>query len=141
MISSDDFLTLLVERVPEARPFVEEKYELREGEAPPREDTGIELYADLIGLLTRPVLLPALGEEEPDGDLLRRCFDLVEDIYNIPGMYAQSAVYFQVLECLLESRRYLTAAIPFLKGNSRDGVSSMVEGYEVEGYERGLPPL
>ncbi|GHF94245.1 hypothetical protein GCM10018791_01210 [Streptomyces zaomyceticus] len=65
----------------------------------------------------------------------------MEDIYNIPGIYAQSAVDFQVLECLLESRRYLTAAIPFLKGNSRDGVSSMVEGYEVEGYERGLPPL
>lgn len=141
MIETDDFLTLLVERVPEARVFVEKKYELREGEAPPREGTGSDLYANLLNLLTRSVLQPALSEENPDGDLLQRCFDLVEDIYNIPGMHPQGAVYFQVLECLLESRQYLTTAIPFLKGNSRDSVSSMLERYEVEGYERGLPPL
>lgn len=77
----------------------------------------------------------------PDSDPLRRCFDLVEDIYNIPGERAPGAVYFQVFECLLESRRYLTAAIPFLRGSSRGSVSRMLKNYEVEGYERGLPPL
>ncbi|MGW4725904.1 hypothetical protein [Streptomyces sp. NPDC004291] len=141
MISDDDFLVLLVKRVPEARPFVEEKYGLREGEEPPREDTGADLYENLLDILTRSVLQPALDEECPDGDLLRRCFGLVEDIYNIPGEHAPGAVYFQVLECLLESPRYLTNAIPFLVGNSRDRVSAMLEQYEVEGYERGLPPL
>ncbi|MGW4163138.1 hypothetical protein [Streptomyces sp. NPDC004788] len=141
MITADDFLTLLVERVPEARPLVEEKYGLRAGEAPPTTDSGLDLYENLLDLLTRELLQPALEKEELDSDLLRRCFDLVEDVYNIPGMHSSGAVYFTVLEGLLDSRRYLTAAIPFLSGNSRDRVSSMLEHYEVEGYERGLPPL
>ncbi|MEU0405755.1 hypothetical protein ABZ318_37245 [Streptomyces sp. NPDC006197] len=59
MITADDFLTLLVDRVPEARPLVEERYELRPDEAPPTTDTGLDLYGDLLRLLNWPVLQPA----------------------------------------------------------------------------------
>ncbi|MFJ9823672.1 hypothetical protein ACIRSU_04760 [Streptomyces sp. NPDC101160] len=116
MITADDFLTLLVDRVPEARPFVEERYELRPDEAPPTTDTGLDLYGNLLHLLNWPVQQPALEQEVLDRDLLRRSFDLVEDIYDIPQESSQSSVYFTVPEGLLESPRYPAAAIPFLKG-------------------------
>ena len=141
MADADSFLTLLVDRIPEARPFVEEKYELGAGEAPPEKDTDTDLYANLLDLFTRAVLQPALAEERLDEDLLRRCFDLVEEMYETPGIFVQGAVYWQVLEYLLESPGYLATAIPFLKGESRDGVSSMLKDYAVKGYEHGLPLL
>ncbi|MGW1973735.1 hypothetical protein ACWCOY_36495 [Streptomyces tubercidicus] len=141
MIADDDVLTLLVERIPETRRLVEEKYELRQGEAPPTVDTGPDLYENLIDLLTRPVLLPALEHADPDSDLLRRCFAFVEDIYDEAGRVRRGAVYFQILECLLEARAYLENAIPYLRGSVREQVSRMLEHCKVEGYEHGLPSL
>ncbi len=84
-IADDDVLAFLVERVPETRPLVAEKYGLGQGEAPPTADTGPDLYENLLDLLTRPVLLPALEHAEPDSDLLQRCFGFVEDIYDGAG--------------------------------------------------------
>ncbi|MFF9221184.1 hypothetical protein [Streptomyces viridosporus] len=140
-IDDDDVLAFLVERVPETRPLVAEKYGLRPGEAPPAAGTGPDLYENLLDLLTRPVLLPALEHAEPDSDLLRRCFGFVEDIYDGAGGHRRGAVYFQVLECLLDARPYLESAIPYLRGSVRERVSRMLEHYRVEGHERGLPPL
>ncbi|MEU9704204.1 hypothetical protein [Streptomyces sp. NPDC047981] len=140
-IASDDVLTLLVERVPETRRLVEEKYGLRQGEAPPTVDTGDHLYENLLNLLTRPVLQPALERAEPDSDLLQRCFGFVEDVYADTSEHRRGAVYFQVLECLLEARPYLVNAVPYLRGPVREAVSRMVKYYEVEGYEHGLPSL
>ncbi|MEV5309362.1 hypothetical protein [Streptomyces sp. NPDC052610] len=141
VIADDDVLTLLVERVPETRPLVEEKYGLRQDEAPPAVGTGPDLYENLLDLLTRPVLQPALSRAEPDSDLLWRCFGFVEDIYDDAREYRRGAVYFQILECLLEARPYLENAIPYLRGPVRERVSNMLEHYEVEGYEHGLPSL
>ncbi|MFF4606099.1 hypothetical protein ACFY12_25580 [Streptomyces sp. NPDC001339] len=141
MITDDDVLTLLVERIPETRHLVEEKYELQQDEALPTVDTGLDLYANLIDLLTRPVLLPALEQAEPDSNLLRRCFGFVEDIYDGAGEHRRSTVYFQILECLLEARPYLENAIPYLRGSVRERVSHMLQYYEVECYEHGLPSL
>ncbi|MFJ9430514.1 hypothetical protein ACIRQY_12665 [Streptomyces sp. NPDC101490] len=141
MISSDDFLVRLVEEVPEAKGFVEDKYELQKGEVPPRAGTGVDLYENLLDILTRSVIQPALCEENLNVDLLRRCFRLAEEVYNFPGMSSKDAVYFTVLEPLLESRRYLTGAVPFLVGNIRVRTSRMLEQYEVEGYESGISPL
>ncbi|MFI9296740.1 hypothetical protein [Streptomyces gardneri] len=141
VITDDDVLTLLVERIPETKYLVEEKYELGQDEAPPTVDTELDLWANLIGLLTRPVLLPALEHAEPDSDLLRRCFGFVEDIYAGAGESRRGAIYFQILECLLEARPYLENAIPYLRGPVRERVSHMLKHYEVEGYEHGLPSL
>ncbi|MFE9997345.1 hypothetical protein [Streptomyces avermitilis] len=138
--ADDDILTLMVELIPETRHGVEEKYELPPGEALPVGGTGVDLYGNLIDLLTRPVLLPALEDAEPDGDLLRRCFGFVEAIYEGAGEYRRGAVYFQVLECLLEEGPYLERALPYLRGAVRERVSHMLKHYEVEGYERGLLP-
>ncbi|MFD8020475.1 hypothetical protein ACFV6G_08630 [Streptomyces lavendulae] len=44
-------------------------------------------------------------------------------------------------ESLLDDRLYFKSAIPYLRGPVREGVSSMLKYYEVEGYEDGLPPL
>ncbi|MFD5592288.1 hypothetical protein [Streptomyces griseorubiginosus] len=141
VVDDDDVLTLLVERVPETRRLVEEKYGLRQDEAPPTVDTGLDLYENLVDLLTRPVLQPALARAEPDGDLLQRCFGFVEDVYADTSEHRRGAVYFQVLECLLEAGPYLENSIPYLRGPVRERVSRMLKHYEVEGYERGLPAL
>ncbi|MFF8835830.1 hypothetical protein [Streptomyces sp. NPDC015130] len=138
-IADDDLLALLVERVPETRRLVEEKYGLRRDEAPPTVDTGVHLYENLLDLLTRGVLQPALERAEPDSDLLQRCFGFVEDVYADTSAHRRGAVYFQVLECLLEARQYLDNAIPYLQGPVREAVSRMLTDYEVEGYEHGLP--
>ncbi|WP_435972282.1 hypothetical protein [Streptomyces sp. Qhu_M48] len=132
VITDDDVLTLLVERNPETRYLVEEKYELGQDEAPPTVDTELDLWANLIGLLTRPVLLPALEHAEPG---------FVEDIYAGAGESRRGAIYFQILECLLEARPYLENAIPYLRGPVWERVSHMLKHYEVEGYEHGLPSL
>lgn len=100
----------------------------------------MDLCGNLIDLLTRPVLLPALGDAEPDGDLLRRCFGFVEASYAGAGEYRRGAVYFQALECLLEEGPYLEKALPYLRGAVRERVSRMLKHYAVEGYERGLLP-
>ncbi|MER5204365.1 hypothetical protein [Streptomyces sp. NPDC002825] len=141
VVDDDDVLTLLVERVPETRHLVEEKYGLGQDEAPPKADTGLDLYENLLDILTRSVLQPALEQAKPNSDLLRRCFGFVDDIYNDAGEHRRGAVYFQILECLLEARPYLDNAIPYLRGPVRDRVSRMLKHYEVEGYEHGLPSL
>ncbi|MEV6423494.1 hypothetical protein [Streptomyces sp. NPDC051662] len=141
VIADDDVLTLLVERVPETRHLVEEKYGLRHEEAPPTAGTGPHLYENLLDLLTRPILLPALEHPEPGSDLLRRCFGFVEDIYSGAGEHRRGAVYFQILECLLEAGPYLENAMPYLRGPVRERVSHMLKHYEVEGYEHGLSSL
>ncbi|MEU6310662.1 hypothetical protein [Streptomyces sp. NPDC047014] len=104
VVDDDDVLTLLVDRVPETRRLVEEKYGLRQDEAPPTVETGLDLYGNLLDLLTRPVLQPALERAESDDDLLQRCFGFVEDVYADSSEHRRGAVYFQVLECLLDAK-------------------------------------
>ncbi|MFI1652921.1 hypothetical protein ACH4XT_39165 [Streptomyces avidinii] len=138
---TDDILGRILETVPETRPFLEEKYELGPGEALPTSDSLLDVYAILLDGLVRPVLQPALAAPVRDEDLLRRCFGFVEEIYAIDSELTRGAVYFQVLESLLDAREYLVNAIPFLQGNLREPVSKMLRTYAVEGYEDGLPPL
>ncbi|MEU6164874.1 hypothetical protein [Streptomyces tanashiensis] len=63
----------------------------------------------------------------------------MEDVYADTSEHRRGAVYFQVLECLLEARPYLDNAIPYLRGPVREAVSHMLKDSEVEGYEHGLP--
>ncbi|MFD7291507.1 hypothetical protein [Streptomyces sp. NPDC059863] len=140
VIADNDVLTLLAERVPETRHLAEEKYGLRHDEAPPTVGTGPYLYENLLDLLTRPILLPALEHPEPDSDLLRRCFGFVENIYDGSGDHRRGAVYFQTLQYLLDATPYLENAIPYLRGPVRERMSHMLKHYKAEGYEHGLPP-
>lgn len=140
-MDQDAILTMLVEKVPETRPLVEEKYGLGPGEAVPVTDTFMDLYGILLDVLTRGVLQPALLAPELDADLLRRCFEVVEEIWAIPSEHTRGAVYFQVLECLLDAEGYLENAVPFLRGDIRERVSKMCRTYAVKGFEDGLPPL
>ncbi|MFJ2747897.1 hypothetical protein [Streptomyces sp. NPDC087297] len=141
---ADHYLGHLLDRVPETRPFLEEVYEEEDGpiEALPTSDTDLDLYTILLDGLVRPVLQPALAAApERDEDLLRRCFGFVEEVYEVDTEFTRGAVYFQVLESLLDAREYLVNAVPFLRGNLREPVSNMLRNHEVEGYEDGLPPL
>ncbi|MFG2867546.1 hypothetical protein [Streptomyces sp. NPDC048338] len=146
---ADHFLGQLLDWVPETRAALEEMYEDEDAdgyggapiEALPASDTDLDLYGILLDGLVRPVLLPALAAPERDEDLLRRCFCFVEEVYEVDTEYTSGAVYFQVLESLLDAREYLDNAVPFLQGNLREPVSKMLRNYEVEGYEDGLPPL
>ncbi|MFJ3505657.1 hypothetical protein [Streptomyces sp. NPDC090135] len=138
---ADHFLGHLLDRVPETRPFLEEMYEGRPIEALPTWDTDLDLYGILLDGLVRPVLQPALASSERDENLLKRCFGYVEEVYEADTDFTRGAVYFQVLESLLDAREYLDNAIPFLRGHLREPVSKMLRNYEVKGYEDGLPPL
>ncbi|MFE2231983.1 hypothetical protein ACFXA4_05335 [Streptomyces sp. NPDC059442] len=146
---ADHFLRQLLDRIPETRAGLEEMYENEDAdgdggapiEALPASDTDLDLYGILLDGLVRPVLQPALAAPERDEDLLRRCFRFVEEVYEVGTEYTRGAVYFQVLESLLDAREYLDHAVPFLRGNLREPVSKMLRNYEVEGYEDGLPSL
>ncbi|MFF8265218.1 hypothetical protein [Streptomyces virginiae] len=140
-MTTDGILARILETVPETRPFLEEKYDLGPGEALTTSDSLLDVYAILLDGLVRPVLQPALAAPERHEDLLRRCFGFVEEIYAIDTELTRGAVYFQVLESLLDAREYLVNAVPFLQGSIREPVSKMLSAYEVEGYEDGLPPL
>ncbi|MFE2853035.1 hypothetical protein ACFXJO_18120 [Streptomyces lavendulae] len=102
---------------------------------------GLDLWEILLEILMWPVLQPALARGEPDGELLRRCFGFVKDIYDESSQHRSGAVYFQIMESLPDDRLYFKSAIPYLRGPVREGVSSMLKYYEVEGCGDGLPPL
>ncbi|MER5762247.1 hypothetical protein [Streptomyces sp. NPDC002082] len=131
----------MAEKVPETRPFLEERYGLPPGGTLPVVDTYFDLWGNLLDALTRQVLQPALLADPLDEDLLRRCFDVVEVAYATLGDDPGGTVYFTVLESLLDAEGYLANAVPFLRGPVRDRTSKMCRTYEVEGYETGLPPL
>jgi hypothetical protein len=131
----DDVLNRLVEAVPEARPFAEDKYGLSAGEALPVEGTRVELYATLMDLLTVPVLLPELRKGTPDAELVERCFAFCGSIFDLAGEYTRGAVYFQVLEQLLESEEVVRKALPHMSGVIKDRTMVMLRGYAVPGFE------
>ncbi|MGW1716374.1 hypothetical protein [Streptomyces sp. NPDC002156] len=128
----DDVLPLMLKMVPETRSFVEAMYEVPPGGIVPVRESGSDIYAFLLDCLAYPVLLPELRKSEPNSDLVKRCFSFAEMVMGIPGMVPRGAVYFQILEQLMESETVLMNSLPFLTGVVRERVMSMLSDFDVE---------
>ncbi len=117
---------VILEIVPEAAPFVrqlEEEY----GEAP--------LYPLLRDGFADPVVFPALKSPAGHEELLTRCFTCVDLGLRSPDKSLNDAIWFQVLEPLLDSAELLDAPYPFMTDDTKDYVFDKLEGFGVV-----LPP-
>jgi hypothetical protein len=128
----DEILVSLLRDVPESRPFVEEMYEIPPGGEVPVEDSSLDIYEILAECFVGPVLLPELRKSRPEAALLERCFGFVEKVIEIPGDVPRGAIYFQVLEPLMESESVLRNAFPFLGGAVRERTVRMLHEFGVD---------
>ncbi|MDQ1050507.1 hypothetical protein [Streptomyces sp. V4I2] len=106
---------LLLRMVPETRVLLEAAASAPAGQAVVGEMEWFDLYEFLSDVFFRRVLRPALTEEEPNEDLLRRSFDFTETLLRSSNESVSGAAYFQVVEPLFGSEELLVAAIPLMR--------------------------
>ncbi|UQA97081.1 hypothetical protein [Streptomyces halobius] len=121
---------LLLRMVPETAQYIAEMYEMPASEAVGTEDVWYDLYQLLDEAFTRPIVQPELRKEAPDAELMGRCFEFVEILTRASSQYFTGAVYFQVLDALLEEEDLLERAIPFMREKTRKDTVQMLIGYE-----------
>ncbi|WP_458248485.1 hypothetical protein [Streptomyces sp. MAI_2237] len=91
----------------------------------------MELYELLGECFTTPVLMPQLESEHPNAELLERCWDFVERIVDHSTDHVSGAVYFEVLEQLLNVDGLMEAARPSMKARTRARALMMLDTYDV----------
>ncbi|MFF3738021.1 hypothetical protein [Streptomyces sp. NPDC002566] len=138
-IPVDDIPALLLRTVPETAEFIAEKYEIPAEAAVPTEQAAVDLYSVLAECLTAPILLPQLGSDHPDTELLERCWGFVERTMGHSTEHVRGAVYFEVLGQLLNADGLVEAAWPYMKERTRARTLTMLDFYGVElpGVNRG----
>ncbi|MFI0165745.1 hypothetical protein [Streptomyces sp. NPDC017095] len=130
-IPVEEIPSLLLRMIPESAEAIAELYD-RPAEAVVRaEDTWKRLYRLLAECFTTPVLMPELESGSPDAELLGRCWDFVERIVVHPSELVSGAVYFEVLEQLLNAEGLVEAAWPYMKDRTRTATLRMLDGYDV----------
>ncbi|MFF2312969.1 hypothetical protein ACFVVJ_17085 [Streptomyces albidoflavus] len=88
---------------------------------------------DLLGdALAQPIIVPELGKQTPDADLLRRCFEYTELLLASPSSALRDAAYFQILEALLDENVPYAKAFPYMKSRTLQRALRMLDGYDVE---------
>ncbi|MDX3849169.1 hypothetical protein [Streptomyces sp. AK02-01A] len=95
------------------------------------EDAAVMLYELLAGCFTTPVLMPQLESDSPDTELLTRCWDFVERIVAHSSQHVRGAVYFEVLEQLLNAEGLVEAAWPYMKERTRARTLKMLDTFAV----------
>ncbi|MEV0692542.1 hypothetical protein [Streptomyces sp. NPDC050388] len=135
----EEIPSLLLHTVPESAEFLAEKYRMPAEAAVLTQDAVLDLYAILADCLTTPVLVPQLESPHPDTGLLGRCWDFVERIVGHSSQYVSGAVYFEVLEQLLNADGLVEAAWPYMKDRTRARTVKMLNFYGVfvPGINRG----
>ncbi|GAA1041489.1 hypothetical protein FSY75_21040 [Streptomyces sp. TR1341] len=130
-ISTKEIPSLLLCMIPESADSIAEMYEEPAETAVLAEDAWTRLYRLLADCFTTPVLMPELESRSPDAELLHRCWDFVERIVAHPSELVSGAVYFQVLEQLLNAEGLVEAAWPYMKDRTRTVTLRMLDGYGV----------
>ncbi|WP_073950997.1 DUF7674 family protein [Streptomyces kebangsaanensis] len=130
-IPAEDIPPLLLHAVPESAEFIAEKYEMPAEAAVLTRDAVLDLYEVLAECFTTHVLMPQLESPNPDVELLRRCWDFVEQIMDHSSQHVSGAVYFEVLEQLLNADGLVEAAWPYMKDRTRARTAKMLDFYGV----------
>ncbi|MEU1301549.1 hypothetical protein [Streptomyces shenzhenensis] len=122
---------LLLRMIPESAGFIAEKYHQPAESAVLTRDALLDLYEVLTECFVAPVLLPQLESASPDADLLERCWDFVERNVSHSSELVRGAVYFEVLEQLLNADGLVEAAWPYMKERTRARTLKMLDSYDV----------
>ncbi|MFF0225087.1 hypothetical protein [Streptomyces sp. NPDC004629] len=130
-IPEDEVPPLLLRMIPESAGFIAEKYHQPAEAAVLTQDALLDLYELLTECFTAPVLMPQLKSASPDTDLLERCWDFVEHIVSHSSELVRGAVYFEVLEQLLNADGLVEASWPYMKERTRSRTLSMLDFYDV----------
>ncbi|QEU90795.1 hypothetical protein [Streptomyces kanamyceticus] len=80
--------------------------------------------------MEQPVVLPELGKNVPDVELLGRRFELVDLLVQSSSQHFTDATHFQVLEEFFD-RNLLEKAIPFMQKRTRERTADMLSGHEL----------
>ncbi len=123
---------LLADFVPEVAGLIEEEADMPLHEAVRDEDFALGYFNLLGNVLSYPLLMPQLRAEDPDRDLVARCFAFVEKLMESPEEGIRSAAHFQCLEPLLDAKGLLETALPFMGERTRSDAAKMVQFYAVE---------
>ncbi|MGV4891415.1 hypothetical protein ACSR0Z_33505 [Streptomyces viridosporus] len=130
-VPAEQIPPLLLHMVPESADFIAEKYQMPAEAAVLTEDAVLELYEVLAECFTTPVLMPQLESPAPDVELLTRCWEFVEQIMDHSSQHVSGAVYFEVLEQLLNADGLVEAAWPYMKDRARSRTVRMLNFYGV----------
>ncbi|WP_328698550.1 hypothetical protein [Streptomyces sp. NBC_00342] len=130
-IPVEEIPSLLLRMVPECADAIAEVFHQPAEAAVPTEHVAIMLYELLLECFTTPVLMPQLWRDSPDAQLLTRCWDFVERIVDHSTHHVGGAVYFQVLEQLLDDRNLVKAAWPYMKERTRANTLLMLDDAEL----------
>ncbi|MEV6120091.1 hypothetical protein AB0M23_06135 [Streptomyces sp. NPDC052077] len=122
---------LLLHTVPESAESISERYQISAEAAVLTENAVLDLYGMLAECFTASVLIPQLESPNPDVELLKRCWGFVERIMDHSSQYVSGAVYFEVLEQLLNEGELLEAAWPYMKDRTRARTVQMLNSYGV----------
>ncbi|MFI8093991.1 hypothetical protein ACIF9R_37775 [Streptomyces sp. NPDC086080] len=122
---------LLLHLVPESAEYIAEKYRMSAESAVLTRDAVVDLYEVLAECFTTPVLMPQLESPTPDPELLGRCWGFVERIVDHTSRHVSGAVYFEVLEQLLNADGLVEAAWPYMKERSRARTVKMLNFYGI----------
>ncbi|MFJ8779776.1 hypothetical protein [Streptomyces sp. NPDC102476] len=109
--------------------FIANKYGLPTERAVWTEDAVLDLYEVLTECFTTPVLMPQLQSPAPDAELLQRCWDFVEQVVDHSSLHVRSAVYFEVLEPLLNPGTLIEDYWPYMKERTRRRTLMMLDPY------------
>lgn len=130
-IATEEIPSLLLRMIPESADSLAETYHRDAETAVVTKDAWVRPYRLLAECFTKPVLMPELESAGPDPELLGRCWDFVERIVDHPSENVSGAVYFEVLEQLLNAEGLVEAAWPYMKDRTRSRTLRMLDGYDV----------
>ncbi|MGW3015431.1 hypothetical protein [Streptomyces longwoodensis] len=127
----EEIPSLLLRMIPESADSIAETYGRPAEVAVLTRDAWVRLYRLLAECFTTPVLMPELESDSPDTELLGRCWDFVETVVAHPSEHVSGAVYFEVLEQLLNAEGLVEAAWPHMGERTRERTLRMLDGYDV----------
>lgn len=128
-IPEDDVCALLLRTVPETAPFIVDMYDVPAEQAVLTNDMMLDLYPVLLDCFTTPVHMPQLRSPDPDSELLARCWDFVEQVVSHSSMHVSGAVYFQVLEQLMDDLALVRNAWPHMQEQTRECTLAMLSDF------------
>ncbi|MFD7065203.1 hypothetical protein [Streptomyces sp. NPDC059906] len=130
-VPAEQIPSLLLRMIPESAESITDLFGLPADAAVVTEDAWVELYRLLTECFTTPVLMPQLESATPDTELLTRCWYFVERIVTHSTEHVSGAVYFEVLEQLLNAEGLVEAAWPYMMYRTRARTLRMLDGYGV----------
>ncbi|MGW3950741.1 hypothetical protein ACWEKM_07235 [Streptomyces sp. NPDC004752] len=130
-VPTEEIPPLLLHLIPETADSIAEVFHQPAESAVVTEKPVVRLYKLLAECFTTPVLMPQLESDTPDVELLERCWDFVERIVAHSSEHVSGAVYFEVLEQLLNADGLVEAAWPYMKERTRARTLMMLDFYDV----------